>query len=218
MPVPGHEAEGELRGVWHRVAGLGHDDAVESLLARHREPHRRYHTATHVMAVCRHVDRLAATVPVPDHVAVLAAALHHDAVYDPTAAHGHNEHASALLAGQVLVDLGWPPDRTTIVQSLIEATATHEMPIDVDPASAAVLLDADLAILGADPVAYLAYVAGVRAEYAHVPDEAWRSGRTAVLDHFLARHRLFFTDEMHAERDRLARGNLTAERASLATG
>ena len=82
--------------------------------------------------------------------------------------------------------------------------AVLEAPAEVDAASAAVLLDADLAILGADPAAYRAYATGVRVEYAHVPDDAWRTGRAAVLDHFLARDRLFLTDTMHAELDQRA--------------
>ena len=47
-------------------------------------------------------------------------------------------------------------------------------------------IEADLAILGADPSDYDAYVNGVRAEYAHVPDAAWRTGRSAVLEGLLA--------------------------------
>jgi predicted metal-dependent HD superfamily phosphohydrolase len=207
--------EVELRRVWQRTIGRGHDAAFESLVARHREPVRRYHTATHVMWVCRHVDRLVADTPVPDVEVVLVATLYHDAVYEPTAAHGHNERASADLAARVLTDIGWASDRVGTVHSLIEATAAHEVPADVDAAAAMVLLDADLAILGADPAAYLAYVTGVRAEYAHVPDETWRSGRTAVLDHFLERQRLFLTEAMHAELDHRARANLSAERATL---
>jgi predicted metal-dependent HD superfamily phosphohydrolase len=207
--------EVELQRVWHRVVGRRSDAAFDSLMARHREPHRRYHTATHVMWVCRHVDRLAVEHSLPDLAAVSAAALFHDAVYDPTASHGHNERTSADLAARVLTELGWMPERTGMVHALIVATATHEAPAEVDAASAAVLLDADLAILGADPAAYRAYATGVRVEYAHVPDDAWRIGRAAVLDHFLQRDRLFLTDTMHAELHQRARANLSAERAGL---
>ena len=72
-------------------------------------------------------------------------------------------------------------DRRTVcaVARLIELTAGHE----VDPAdiAGAVLLDADLAILGADPGEYQHYVNGVRTEYAHVDDEmADRTGPGAA--------------------------------------
>lgn len=202
--------EVELRRVWHRVIGRRHDEAFESLMARHREPHRRYHTATHVMWVCRHVDRLAAVEPVADLDAVLTAALFHDAVYDPTST--RNEADSAVLATQRLADAGWSDDRVGAVARLIEATAGHADPVDVDTA---VLLDADLAILGASPSEYLAYVAGVRFEYGHVPDEAWRPGRARVLQSFLDRPRLYATTTMHDEREHRARANLGAELSGL---
>ncbi len=202
----------ELRRVWHRIAGRGADQVLEGLLARHREPHRRYHTATHVMWVCRHVDRLARAHPLADVDAVRAAALFHDAVYDPRST--TNEHDSADVADRRLAELGWSAARRQRVRSLIEATAGHAAPADTDT-DTAVLLDADLAVLGAPPNDYLAYVAGVRAEYHHVGDDDWRVGRSAVLDGFLARPSIYATTTMRAEREHRARANLRAELATL---
>ena len=65
------------------------------------------------------------------------------------------------------------------------------------------LVEADLAILGAEPADYSAYVAGVRAEYAHVTDSEWSTGRSAVLQHLLQNPAL----------SARARANLTAELA-----
>ena len=61
------------------------------------------------------------------------------------------------------------------------ATADHQVPPGVEPDAAAVVIDADLSILAAEPARYSAYVAGVRAEYGHVDDAAWRRGRADVL-------------------------------------
>ena len=77
------------------------------------------------------------------------------------------------------------------------------------------MCDADLAVLAADPATYTAYAIGVRAEYAHIDEAGWRTGRAAVLRAFLARPVLFHTAAM-AGRDAAARANLTAELASLA--
>ena len=71
-------------------------------------------------------------------------------------------------------------------------TAAHD-PTSPDEA---VLCDADLAVLAADPATYTAYATGVRAEYAHVDDAAWRAGRAAVLRAFLDRPVLFHTAAM----------------------
>ena len=91
------------------------------------------------------------------------------------------------------------------------ATAGHR-PADADEA---ILVDADLAILGAPANEYTSYVAGVRAEYAHVTDDAWREGRSALLRGFLATPHLFTTATMRAERGARARANMSAELAGL---
>jgi predicted metal-dependent HD superfamily phosphohydrolase len=199
----------ELRRVWRGVAGPRHTHVVDALLERHREPLRRYHTAVHVMWVCRHVHELAVVHPVDDLPAVLAAALFHDAVYVPTS--GTNEADSASLAVHELTDMGWDPDRCAAVAELIIATADHR------PTSSAaeVLLDADLAILGAQANEYLPYAVAVRAEYAHVPDDGWVTGRAAVLRQFLDRPVIFHTSTMRAAREHRARANLAAELATL---
>ena len=60
---------------------------------------------------------------------------------------------------------------------LIRLTAGHQ--VAPDDASGAVLVDADLAILAAPPDAYDRYTVEVRAEYGHLDDDAWRTGRRA---------------------------------------
>jgi predicted metal-dependent HD superfamily phosphohydrolase len=183
---------------------------ADDLVARYREPHRRYHTLEHVGEVLGALARLDA-----DDVVTLAAWFH-DAVYDPRAEAGASEHASAVLARDQLVALGAPTALADEVARLVELTAGHE-PAGGD-VNGRTLADADLAILGAAPDRYERYRQDVRAEYAHVPDDAWCAGRTAVLQGFLERTRLFHDDALHAELDAQARANLSAELDSLSRG
>jgi predicted metal-dependent HD superfamily phosphohydrolase len=209
--------EVELRSVWHGLSEPGHrhEQLLDELLARHREPHRRYHTVTHIMWVVRHARELLDPAREPnidsgiDRDAVLLAALFHDAVYDPTRT--DNESVSAALGAAAAITLGWSADRAAAVHRLVLATAGHS------PAAAdeAVLVDADLAILGAEPNDYAAYVRGVRAEYRHVSDEQWRTGRAVVLQRFLDADPLFHTDVMRRSREVRAKSNLAAELATL---
>ncbi|CAB4578564.1 MAG: HD domain-containing protein [Actinobacteria bacterium] len=208
--------EVELRRVWQRAAGRGHDGVLEGLLERHRDPRRRYHTATHVMWVCRHVDRLVAHHdeigrPLADPDAVRMAALFHDAIHEPASA--TNESDSARLAAERLAEVGWDDARRAEVARLVELTAGHT--VEADDLAGAVLLDADLAILGSDANEYAHYATAVRAEYAHVTDDAWRTGRARVLSHFLDRPTIYATEPMRAEREHRARANLAAELAQL---
>ena len=79
-----------------------------------------------------------------------------------------------------------------------------------------ILLDADLAVLAAEPSRYDAYAQAIRREYAHIPAEAYRQGRTAVLARLLAREQLYFLSA-HGAWETSARLNLRREMARLAT-
>lgn len=178
--------------------------AAADLERRYSEPHRRYHDTTHVDAVLREAVALAEGCAA-DEIAVLElAACAHDVVYD--ARSGDDERASAAWARDQLEEAnGGVAER---VSDLVLTTIAHR-PND-DPLAAA-LLDADLAILGADAMVYDRYTAAVRAEYCAVPDDAWVSGRAEVLTRLLARDRLFLTESAHRRLDDQARNNLARE-------
>lgn len=202
----------EIRTAWcaHVTDSSAGADELDEVLGQHRRPDRRYHGVAHVTWVVRHVLDLAAAEAVADLGALVAAAVYHDAVYDPRAS--DNEEQSAAWAHRALVELGWPAPRAAGVAALVRATATHA---GDDRPDTAVLLDADLAVLGAESGAYQAYVTGVRAEYAHVPDEAWRAGRAAVLRGFLDRASIYATATARDRWEARARANLVAELATL---
>jgi predicted metal-dependent HD superfamily phosphohydrolase len=205
-----HEPDLELTVAWQRHIASD-QRLLDRLLARHREKHRRYHTVTHVAWVLRHVEELATAEPVDHLDEIVAAAFYHDAVYEP--AYPANERASARLARRDLSSLGWTADRTERVATMIEAT---EHGAQVPTGDAAVLVDADLAVLGADPAGYSTYVAGVRSEYRRVDDDEWRSGRTRVLRAFIDRPAIYATATGRARWEERARANISAELAVLA--
>ncbi|MGZ4724695.1 MAG: HD domain-containing protein [Ilumatobacteraceae bacterium] len=229
------QPEIEIRRAWRHAVGHQSDHYVDALLIRYGERHRYYHTMTHIMMVVRHVHDAAAMAAWQPSAQLVAAALYHDAIYDPRAS--DNEFRSAALAARDLADVGWSGDQCAYVKALILATGDHTAPggpaaagsvagwvgsesVDargVAAAETAFLLDADLAILGADPRSYQAYANGVRAEYFFVDDTRWRSGRGRVLQDFLDRPRIFATEYMHGELEHRARANIEAELATLRT-
>jgi predicted metal-dependent HD superfamily phosphohydrolase len=193
----------------------------QSLLARYREPHRRYHTTTHLAEVLSALDRRGMVTARPAGVApaaveVEAAAWLHDAVYDPRAAAGTNEADSGRYAEEVLGGLGAEASTCREVFRLIGLTATHTA--DPGDAAGAALVDADLWILGAPASRYRRYATEVRQEYGWLDAVTWRVGRSAVLDRFLARPRLFVDADFHAELDDRARDNMAWELATLRAG
>jgi predicted metal-dependent HD superfamily phosphohydrolase len=180
------------------------------LAERYAGPDRHYHTLSHLADVLDWLDRLAA--PAAPSAALRLAAWFHDAVYDPRAA--DNEERSAALARERLAPLGLPAALPDEVARLILLTKTHTA-ADADY-DGLLLLDADLAVLGADLDAYDAYAAAVRREYAWVPEEAWRSGRRRVLEGFLRREHLFRSGRMDGGREAAALANLRREAKTLA--
>jgi predicted metal-dependent HD superfamily phosphohydrolase len=175
------------------------------LVARYSEPHRAYHDTTHIAELLAWFDALDWARPAE----VYAAMLYHDAVYDPT--RSDNEARSAELARAS----GLPVDVDRVVE-LILLTARHGGLDDVRDPDTAHFLDADMAILGADPERFDRYDAAIRREYAHVPDEAFRAGRRAFLAKVLAKPRIYFSADFHARLDAAARANLERTVARLA--
>lgn len=187
-----------------RAAGATAPDSVltdvgTELISRWSEPQRHYHTVDHLV-FC--LDRLEAE-PV-----VALAAWGHDAVYDPTAA--DNEERSAVLIGELLTECETPAAVIEEVQRLVRLTAGHA--VAPGDRHGALLADADLAVLAAPWPEYVHYVAAVRAEYAHVPDDLWRIGRATVLNSLLALPTLYHHTPTL---DPQARTNITRELSTL---
>lgn len=179
--------------------------AGADLLRRWSQPHRRYHDLRHLADVLHRVDQLGDVAR--DVTAVRLAAWFHDAVYDCRP--GDDEEASAALAERTLRALGVAEPRAVEVGRLVRSTAGHE-PAEGD-VDAQVLCDADLAILAAEPHRYAGYVADVRAEYAAVPDELFRTGRAALLRALTEAPTVFRTALGRERWEGAARANIAAE-------
>jgi len=181
----------------------------ERLVTAYDDPARGYHDLRHLAEVLEHLDDL---VPAdhPDRDAVVLAAWFHDAVYDAV---GDNEERSARLADAVLTQAGVPIPLVEEVTRLVRLTAGHDPAADDLPGQ--LLCDADLAILAAGRERYDAYVAGVRQEYAEVPDADFRAGRKAVLEDLLAHDTLFHSEAARERWEERARANVSAEVAAL---
>jgi predicted metal-dependent HD superfamily phosphohydrolase len=202
--IIGHRAEGKA------VLSAALIDAIRVL---HGGPDRGYHGWSHPLAL------LALHAEVEDSLhdaeAVRCAILLHDTIYEPR--RKDNESRSAALAAEMLAGVVPEPTLGRALR-LIEATARHEIPADLpadEVADMAMFLDMDLSILGAAPEAFDAYEAGVRHEYREVPAAAFRAGRAAILEGFLAREALYFSDWGRARFEVAARGNLARSIANL---
>lgn len=67
-------------------------------------------------------------------------------------------------------------------------------------------------------VEYDMYAEQIRREYSHYTEEEYCRGRIAVLQRFLKRERLYFTDQYYEKYEAIARRNIQGEINSLENG
>lgn len=173
------------------------------LIRRYSEPHRYYHTLRH-LAEC--FERLAELESYLTHKPEVQLALwFHDTVYNTH--RSDNEALSAQWAADAAQSFGVKKSSIKHISELILSTRHTTEPQNAD---AKALVDADLAILGADPERYAEYEQQIRQEYAWVPEPEFQSQRAALLKQFLARKHIFSTGLFRQYYEHQARANLQA--------
>ena len=196
------------RATWDTLAWTPRATLGDELLARYAEPHRAYHTQEH-LGEC--FVTFATVRGLAHHPGEIELALwFHDAVYYPQ--RDDNEALSAEWLVREVRAAGAPPDAGERMRAMVLATRHHEPPAT---AEAALLVDVDLAILGAAPARFDEYELQIRREYAWVPEPEFCSARAAILARMLARPRLFTTDVLAARFELAARANLARSLARL---
>jgi predicted metal-dependent HD superfamily phosphohydrolase len=189
------------RALWKALGATGDDALYHELIASYNEPHRHYHTT-------RHLDEMFALLPSVEPLArhaaeVELALLFHDAVYQPL--RSDNEERSAKWATMALLAGGAAHEAAARVGALVMATRHDVRPAEGDEE---IVVDLDLAILGAPPERFDEYEHEVRAEFAAVPVLLFRQGRRKILESFLGRPRIYHTPPMYRAREEQARENI----------
>jgi len=197
------------RGTWRELGARAADDALfHELLACYGEKHRHYHSVQHLTECFGHLDELRACAEHPAEVEI--ALWFHDAIYAPRK--HDNEQRSAQWASDSVLAAGATAAVAARIHDLVLATCHRAVPATRD---AEVLVDVDLAILGAEPARFDEYEAQVRREYAWVPGILYRRERRKVLLEFSQRATIYSTAAARAAREAQARTNLARSLAKL---
>lgn len=198
---------GDFTEHWEKVKQL-QAQLDAGLTVAYAEAHRRYHTLRHI-EYC--LDQLEEHWSHAVHLnEVRWALLFHDAIYDTR--RNDNEARSADWASRVMTELQRPNEEIARVRAMILATmhsGTAQTPDE------ALMLDIDLSILGADAATFDEYDHAIRAEYAWVPEDAYRTARSQVLQGFVARNRIFQTAAFRKSHEAQARQNVERALARL---
>lgn len=186
---------------WRGLGAAAPAGVYEEVMGRYGEPQRRYHTARHLEECFAELDAVRGDAERPAEVEL--ALWFHDAIYEPR--RNDNEERSAEWARGVLARAGVGSEVGDRVAALIMATRHAATPVGAD---AGVLVDVDLAILGAPAARFDEYERDVREEYSWVPDLVFRRERRKILQRMLARPRLFSTSRLYELYEQRARANL----------
>ena len=175
---------------WHLLGGQGDGIALmQALIAAYKQPQRHYHTLQH-LSEC--ITLLTGQLHLAEYAGEVEMALwFHDAVYDVHAK--DNEAQSAAWATEALSMAGLKDDAVARIEALIMATCHSALPQTMDQQ---LLVDVDLAILGALPSRFSEYEQQIRAEYAWVPEELFNQTRLGILKAFAVQQPIYHTAQL----------------------
>lgn len=188
---------------WSNLGLPASETVFIQLVAAYDETHRHYHTRQHLAECLLHFSNVRALAKHPGEIEL--ALWFHDAVYALKAK--DNEQRSARWAQEVLQQAGATMDQQQRIINLIMATCHDAIPVEADQQ---LLVDIDLAILGAAPMRFAEYDQQVRAEYSWVPGLIYRMKRKMVLRGFMDRTRIYSTQHFYEQLEPQARMNLAA--------
>ncbi|WP_422106384.1 hypothetical protein [Winogradskyella sp.] len=202
----------ELKSKWVDLSSKYTEDKAlvisywDEIVKHYSGKNRYYHNLSHIQNMLSQAENFKDSIF--DFDILLFAIWYHDIIYKPTKK--NNEEKSGILAKKRLKSLSIGEKRTINVLKLISSTKNHNVILSKNEDNA-YLLDFDLAILGTDWETYKNYTQNIRKEYWIYPDFMYKSGRKKVLQHFLKRDTLYFTETYITRFEKQARKNLKKE-------
>jgi predicted metal-dependent HD superfamily phosphohydrolase len=186
------------------------DAQFDNLVSRYSEKHRAYHNLTHINRCLKEFDGVSGRLTNP--ALVEASIWYHDAIYNTRS--DRNEEDSALLAKRDLAALGINTDAVNIIHQLILSTKHNDKPDDPD---ARYLIDMDISILGASTNAFQKYEHDIREEYKWVPIRLYRKMRSEILQSFITKKTIYYTEFFRHKYEHQARININTVLSLLHT-
>lgn len=194
--------EMRFRGLWNRINADATPDAEYArLVSTYLESHRKYHSLSHIVSGINEHAEAKHLMENPDRV--LFAWFYHDSVMAIKSK--VDEERSSQLAQGVCKNAVLSDEFALNVKNLILDAKHNQTPSTND---GKFIVDIDLSIFGKSPEEFEEYGRNIRKEYSHVPEDQFRAGRSAILQKFLARKQIYFTEHFRDKYESQARANL----------
>ena len=174
----------------------------ETIQTLYSQPIRFYHTLEGHIADCLfELDQVSHLAEYPNKVEMTLWL--HDIIYDTH--QQDDEELSAQFARQLSKEMKLADSFGRRVYELILVTKHNLIPKKFD---AKLVADIDLSILGRLEEEFDRYEKNIRKEYNWVPEEQFKTERTAILRKFLKRPSIYYTDFFRQRYETQAIGNL----------
>ncbi|OHD17808.1 MAG: hypothetical protein A2086_12635 [Spirochaetes bacterium GWD1_27_9] len=177
---------------------------IFNLKLKYTEIHRYYHNLSHINSFFNIIFKYKSKIT--DFESMFYACCFHDIIYDPKA--NDNEEKSALFATDLLKNLNIPQKIIDNTISLILSTKTHKP--QNDNFDTKIFLDADLSIFSSNLIKYIFYSKSIKKEYSFVENKKYKEGRKKVLQTFLEKNKIYYTEEFY-KKEKTARRNINFE-------
>jgi len=199
-----------LKEYWNAVLlkytdTLYSDELFSKLIQHYTESNRHYHNINHIQKMLDFSSELSSEIK--DKEVIQLAIFYHDIIYNSLSK--TNEIDSAALAVLELSKTNFPAEKIKLVEQFIISTQKH-FPL-IEDTDLYYFLDFDLAILGTERSVYESYVEKIRKEYKWIPGFMYKKARKEVLQHFLEREHIYFTEIFRNNYEANARENLKFE-------
>lgn len=186
------------------------DIRVINTLGRHLEmlyssPNRYYHNIAHINACLSEIELLD-FLPWMMRIELKVSVWYHDAIYDILGK--ENEKRSAEWAADDLQLLEVCENFRHSVVANIMATA-HIGDLETD--TQRYMSDIDLSIFGKDYEIFRVYCYAIRKEFQQISDLEYSESRIKVLQKFLDKPHIYYTDHFRDRYEETARANITKE-------
>ena len=195
-------------GLMRQFGLMDNQITYAALIRAYTENHRHYHNNAHINACLQHFDAVRHLAENPAEVEL--ALWFHDAIYKPMSS--TNELDSADWCAKFLVENNIADEIIQRVHRLIMATCHSAELVGNDER---LVVDIDLAILGAPEDIYQTFETNVRNEYQWVPSFIFKNKRKEILQGFLERERIYHHAYFYALLEQQARENLVAAISQL---
>ncbi len=198
-----------FRATWRRCSGgQAQPEPVWEMLRQHyREPHRHYHTLSHLAHCLRELE-LAGTA-VAEMEATEMAIWFHDVIYR------YGAKDNETLSAQAFRDLAGPHMPGGFIDRVCEFIIATQHTGSARDNGEAFMVDIDLSGFGLPWEGYLADSNALREEAPDIADSQYYAGKLRFLDGLLGWQRLFQTDYFLDRLEQRARENIRRYSADL---